>query len=165
MEEASYHRLMELLTGTKKVKLQAGGFRSTMLNTGIGTEYQVSEFVSVNAVADSEFDFEIKCDGRTILAHYSRFNKTEDKYLNPFARYSFFVQADALPGAELAAPTKLLEIEFGRAGEFVIGGESFYCRPSEYKVADMRNQVILQVIEQLQNHIDDNPTTFEIERT
>jgi hypothetical protein len=81
-------------------------------------------------------------------------------YLKPFGRYQFLLYADALPGTDLKAPVQLLEIEFGRSGEFELAGNDYYCSPSVDFQEAMRNQVLVEVVNQLQDNLRD--TTFNI---
>ena len=160
MDQDSYSKMLSLLKDTKTVKAEAQVFRKIMLDEQIGSKSQVAEFASVHPVDGSEFDFEIRCDQRRILAHYSRLNKDESDRIKPFGRYQFLLYADALPGAILEAPEQLLEIEFGRSGEFELAGNDYYCSPSIDFQEAMRNQVLVEVVNQLQDNLRN--TTFNI---
>lgn len=152
MDDASYGKLIELLMGTQKIEAAANSLHKTMLDKDLDTGYQIHGFASIQSIAGS-LDYEIKCDGRTILAHYTRFNKAEGDHINPFVRYQFLLNADALPGDAFKQPKLLLTIEFGRDGHFELGGKIWNDKSSDQYRAEMRNAVLIEVVSQLQNAI------------
>lgn len=125
-------------------------FIKTMMLSGSSRGFELDQFVTVVPLDDNSFDFEVAVDGRTILAHFERFNSSIGSQISAFGRYSFYLKNNdpTLDKAFVEKPIFQFVIE--KTGTYSVGGEELRCHTTEQYYPQERNLILTHIVDALQ---------------
>lgn len=144
--------VVSLLEKSAEVSSQAENFADVMVNGGSGN-YDLERYVAVVPWNNSKYDFEVRVDGRKILAIYSRFCKKSGNATVARGRFKFLLIENNPFGSAPLVANEILSIDFGKNGEFALADDDLDCFPNNHKKAETRWKVLLYIVQALQKSI------------